>query len=471
MTYQFTPLVVPFIVNGCVAIIFALFGWSRRLNPGGKAFALLMLAIGEWSLCRSLEASAVGIPGKVFWAQVSYLGISTAGMLWLLFAAEFARKGHWFTKKRLVLLAVIPVVTIGMVFTNARHGLIWPAIIPHTVHGYSLPIFRHGPWFWVATAYNYTTFITGTVLLLRAFRYYTKTYHFQAVLIVIAAVLPMTGNALYLTGLSPLPGLDLTHFGFTGAALIFSLTVFRYKMFDLRQLARDIVIEGMDDGVVVVDEQSRIVDLNPAARRMFSTPAFLALGMSEEHAAVMWSGLTTGNPDDTRGGTEINLGERTYRINVSPLAGEKGRPVGRVLFMVDVTEQERAWEVVRSSEERFRDLFENAPCAYFSLTADGIIQQCNGRTAELLGAPRDLLTGRSIFVFSPDTENDQRAAHKAYADAGAGGAVEDRRLQMQKADGTAVTVRVTVKAVHGAGGAVEGYRCLAVEVPGRGRTK
>jgi PAS domain-containing protein len=338
VTYQFTPLVITFVINACIAVVFALFGWSRRLNPGGRYFAFLMLAIGVWSLSFALEMAAVDRVAKIFWAETAYFGIASTGPLWLLFAAGFARKGPWFTNKRLMLLAAIPAATVVLAFTNDFHRLIWTSIGPGGNSAINLYLYRHGPWFWVIVAYNYTAMLIGTVLLLRAFRHYTRLYRLQAVLVVIGALLPMTGNALYIVGLSPVPGLDLTHFGFTPSALIFSLTVFRYKMFDLRSFARDIAVEKMSDGFIVMDDTNRIIDLNPAAAELFGSPGFLALGMNVEEAAVRWSEMTSVLDDANRSHLEIILGDQTYKIHLTPVADRAGYIRGRVLFIVDVTQ-------------------------------------------------------------------------------------------------------------------------------------
>jgi PAS domain-containing protein len=337
VTYQFTPLAVASIINGCIAVVFALFGWSRRGNPGGRPFVLLMLAAGEWSLSWALEAAAMEPAAKIFWAKTAYLGIATTGLFWLLFAVGFARKDKWFTGKRLMGLAVIPVVTIVMAFTNSLHGLIWTSITPGTLAGYNLLIYRHGPWFWVMVAYSYTTVIVGTVLLLAAFRYYTRLYRLQAFLLVIAAALPLIGNALYVSGLTPYPGLDLTHFGFTGAALIFSLTVFRYRMFDLQSFARNVAVEKMSDGFLAMDEVNKIIDMNPAAVSLFGSPAFLALGLSVEAAAVKWSEMTSVLDGAQQDHLEIILGDRTYKIHSSAVEDQSGQMRGRVLFIIDAT--------------------------------------------------------------------------------------------------------------------------------------
>ncbi|MFH1008007.1 MAG: response regulator [Candidatus Latescibacterota bacterium] len=43
----------------------------------------------------------------------------------------------------------------------------------------------------------------------------------------------------------------------------------------------------------------------------------------------------------------------------------------------ELRERKHAEESLEESEERFRDLYENAPIAYFSVGADGIIHRCN----------------------------------------------------------------------------------------------
>jgi PAS domain-containing protein len=336
MTYHVTLLAVLFAINAYVVLLFTFFGFSRRYNPGGTPFILLMLAVGEWSLTGALEAAVVEVAGKIFWAKFEYLGITTVGLLWLVFALAFTRRKEWLSVRRLIMLGIIPLVTIAMAFTNELHGLIWTSITPDLNSPYGLLIYRHGAWFWVIVAYNYATFTAGTVLLLNAFRLYTRSYRFGIGLLVCGALLPLIGNALYLTGLSPLPGLDLTHFGFTGAAVVFSMTIFRYKIFDLRSFARDIMVEQMSDGFVVMDGKSRIIDVNPAAARIFGSPAFHALGLSVEEAAIRWSELADSPLAGSGQDTQVILGDRVYRMGSFPLTDRGKRTSGRVLTIRDV---------------------------------------------------------------------------------------------------------------------------------------
>ena len=93
----------------------------------------------------------------------------------------------------------------------------------------------------------------------------------------------MIANVLYAAGI-PGRDLDLTPFAFavTGAAL--ALAMSRYRLLDLflglRLRARIAILETMPDGVIVLDQQDRIVDFNPAAFALFADSSSDLLGAS-----------------------------------------------------------------------------------------------------------------------------------------------------------------------------------------------
>ncbi len=133
----------------------------------------------------------------------------------------------------------------------------------------------------------------------------------------------------------------------------------------------------------------------------------------------------------------------------------------------DITERKRAEEALRESEERFRDLYENAPNAYFSIGVDGLIRQCNRRAGELLGYAVEELVGRPVMELYADTAHGKETATQVLQRFRAGETVRDEELQMQKADGNPVWVSLTVNAVRDAGGRVVESRSMAVDITER----
>ena len=153
--------------------------------------SLLMLAVAEWAFINIFELTAVGIPAKVFWSKVSYIGITSAPPLLLMFISEFVNHDRWMTRKNLLLLWLIPVVTLLMAITNEWHGLVWFSFTPGPDYEITNAIlYGHGTWFWIALSYIYILISISMVMLVLALFRYRHIYRQQVVVLLI--ILPFT---------------------------------------------------------------------------------------------------------------------------------------------------------------------------------------------------------------------------------------------------------------------------------------
>jgi PAS domain S-box-containing protein len=122
---------------------------------------------------------------------------------------------------------------------------------------------------------------------------------------------------------------------------------------------------------------------------------------------------------------------------------------------------------VRESEARYRDLYENAPNAYFSVGTDGLIRQCNRRASELLGFPKEELVGRSAFELYADTPQGKVKAEELFEQFLADGEVCGEELQMRRADGTLLWVSLTRNPVRDAAGKIVESRSVVMDITAR----
>jgi len=353
--WQYNPYVLPLIITAAISAALAFAAWRRRPAPSATALAWLMLAVTEWSLGYALELGSADLATEVFWAKVEYLGIVIVPVTWLALALQYTGRERWLTRRNVALLAIVPLLTLMLVWTNDLHGLIWSNIRQDTSGSFLVLDLTYGAGFWVNFAYSYLLIMLGTVLFLQALVRSPYLYRGQAGALLIGALAPWVGNALYISGLSPFPHLDLTPLAFTLTGLMMLWGLLRFRLLDIVPVARDAVIEGMSDGVIVLDAQNRIVDLNPAAQRIIGCPASEAIGQPAAQILSAQADLLEHYRDVTEAHEEIVLGEgeaqRTYDLGISSLYDRRGRLTGRLVVLRDIAERKRAEEALRRAHD------------------------------------------------------------------------------------------------------------------------
>src|SRR5215203_6678393 len=280
------------------------------------------------------------------------LGIATVPISWLAFALQYTDREGQLTPRNLALLSALPLVTLLLAWTNESHGLVWSST--RLGQGGPFPALEvdHGVWFWVHLSYSYLLLLVGTILLISMLTRAPSLYRKQNLALLLAVSIPWVGNGVYVLGLSPVPNLDLTPFAFLLSGMAIALGLFRFRLLDIVPVARENVIEGMADGVVVLDMQDRVVDMNLAAERFLGSSARKAIGREFTALVPNWNGLFEhhhGRAGEVH--EEVSLGKeparRDYELTLSPVADRKGHSRGRLILLHDITERKRVEDEVR----------------------------------------------------------------------------------------------------------------------------
>ncbi len=237
--------------------------------PGGVQFAAMMAAAAVWAVFYALELAAPSLGGKVLWAKAEYIGIVPLPLAWYLFARAHTGAAKKLNRAFLVVLGIVSIVTLVLVATNEWHGLIWSRTSLSASDSMPVLMLAHGLWFWVHTAYCYILLALGSLLLLSAVYRHPQIYRQQAVMLMIAALVPWVGNVFSVFWIVPAGGIDLTPFAFTVTGIALALSMSRFLLLKLvpalLPVARNQVLETMKDGVLVLDADGRVANVNPAA--------------------------------------------------------------------------------------------------------------------------------------------------------------------------------------------------------------
>jgi len=119
---------------------------------------------------------------------------------------------------------------------------------------------------------------------------------------------------------------------------------------------------------------------------------------------------------------------------------------------------------LKQSEERYRDLYEEAPNAYLSVGTDGCIDRANRSATELLGYSLDELVGRPVLDMYANTQNGEARAQGVFQRFKAGEEIRNEELEMRRADGSNVWINLSVRPIRDREGRVIASRSEIVDI-------
>jgi PAS domain S-box-containing protein len=336
------PYTIPLFVAAALTLLVGLTVWRRRSVPGAPPLLALCIAASLWSFAYALELSSVGSPIAFVWARIQYLGIMALPVAWVIFALQYTNHHHWLNRRTLAALLLIPMVTQLLVWTNEYHQLIWQRITLNTSGPFHILNYDHGIGFWICNSFANLCLLFGTVLLLRSFRHGARLYGLQVITFVVGASAPWVGNAVYVLDLSPWPGLDLTPFAFTITAIAVAFGVIQFHFLDIVPIARDSVIESLTDGVIVLDEQNRVVDINAAGLRALGTTIRAVIGQPVAQVTARWSQFVERyhTAIDINEEMVVDVGNQVPQyvtLQITPIYDHQRRLRGRLIVWHNIT--------------------------------------------------------------------------------------------------------------------------------------
>jgi signal transduction histidine kinase len=355
MYWQHTPYTIPLLISAVFASVIGRYIYRYRTARGAVTLTLVFACVALWSLEYALELAVVGLGAKHFFANLQYISITTMPVLWLVFALQYTERNAWTRPRPIALLFSLPALTAIVAWTDYYFGLIRSQFETVYVDGAAvLSVVEYGPWFWLHTAYSYSLFLIGTLLILPFFFRAPHLYRGQLAACLIGVFAPWIANILYLFIPNPWPYLDLTPFAFIIMGLATTWGLFRFQLFDLVPTARHEVVERLRDGVAVFDTQDRLIDANPTVCTILELERG-TIGLPATDALAAMSTIELPLRETT--GDEVCLGPdgatRHYEVQVNELRDQSEHLSGHLLVFHDITERKRAEdELVRSQRLR-----------------------------------------------------------------------------------------------------------------------
>lgn len=283
MDFTFNIYALLLLLFGSITIALAYFIFRK----GGNAvhwFSLMMFSNAIWSIAYGFELASTDLSQIKMLINIEYLGIATLPLYWFLFCLHFSGKECWYKKPiNLSLLLIVPIATILLVWTNSYHHWHYASYKLSTAGPFPMADIKPGPWYRIFTIYFYLLLASGCYLILMKFRTADPIFKKQNYSVVIAAFIPWFANIAYLIGARPLGYIDVTPFAFIITSFLILIGIYRFKLFDIIPIAREKILELMQDGFFVLDKDYRIIDYNQSIIKYIDyKPGMKLIGASLE---------------------------------------------------------------------------------------------------------------------------------------------------------------------------------------------
>jgi len=349
MTVQISPYAITLLLATLISIVLAVAALQYRDRARWLSiwFALLNLTGGFWTLCYALDIATpdTNLPLKLLFSKARFLGIVYIPMAWMLFAALFTRQGHWITARRVLYLSIMPTITFLLLATTEAHHLMWSSYALSYVGDASVISSVPGPWFWVHSVYSYLMMSGGAIYFARAFIRSPKSYGRHIIPMSIAVLAPWGANVISVFAVT---SVDYTPFAFTITCIALAWSVFRLRLLSVIPIARDNVMENIQDGVIVLDTRGTILDLNPAAQNLINAERQSSIGLPVQQ---FWPSLYNAMGNAQHELTLTAKGTRYLEVTISPLQSRVDQTVGRIVILHDVTEARVKEQQIRAQNE------------------------------------------------------------------------------------------------------------------------
>jgi PAS domain S-box-containing protein len=222
------------------------------------------------------------------------------------------------------------------------------------------------------------------------------------------------------------------------------------------------VLEGIGEGVVVMDREYRILTANKGYLSQVGKTREDILGkhcyevshhfdshcMHNGHHCPVKTVFETGSPAQAM---HIHYDHQNQEIFVEchayPIKDSAGNVIRAIETLNDVSERVRLEQKLKDSEEKYRDLYDNAPDGYYSLAGNGMIVEANRTFLNMLGYRRDEVVGK-LYVKDLLSHESAQTCHKKFPEFKKAGQMRNLELTMIKKDGSLLPVTMHATAVY-----------------------
>ncbi|MBN2240410.1 MAG: PAS domain S-box protein [Dehalococcoidales bacterium] len=326
--------------------------WRRRNTNGAKAMTVLVTGLFTWTLGYTLESYHPELYQQNLFNNIAICGTLLVPSAWVVFAVNYTMGDRLITGWRILPFCIFPVITMVIVWNPDLRYLMWSEESFIEINGFYMTSREYGPFFWVVVVHNYVLLTAGAIILIKNMLFGVRVYAGQAISLIIAVVIPLIGNFLFVFNILPTMHMDMTPILFSISAVLFIFGVMRFNLFQVIPFAHRHMIQQMKEGILVFNSTNRLLEANPVAIEILQlTRADIGKEVNQLPAVSFVSSNAT-----KTGIVNIELPlilsgtERIYEVESIQMQDSYNHHAGFLVVMRDITERKKVQEQMMAQD-------------------------------------------------------------------------------------------------------------------------
>lgn len=306
-------------------------------------FAGFALAAAVHAFGYAFELTASTLEMAFAFIRIECIGIAFQPFFGMLATLEFTGDDKRFDKRIAWGMLCFSALTVIVVYTNSLHHLYYAGLELSRAGALSIVHVTPGLWYKAFVVYVELCFVAGIVALSRAMIKAPADLKPQYRTYLAGFLAPVIGGHIYLLGLSPY-NMDLAPCSLLVMSVLIIHGLNSNRLFNVIPLAQRRVIDSMNDIVIIVSVDNRIIDHNPSLQRLFPYDSHDYLG---EHLSAVFCDypellelMATTSDGCVKIGLKDDSG-RSFRASVNTILGRGNKPLAKYLLMTDITSEMR----------------------------------------------------------------------------------------------------------------------------------
>lgn len=338
-----------------ICIMNIVFICKSKLDRTKVLFIALLAAISAdlFSFAGDMLIYDVGIKYQL--QKINFMSVFLIPPIWIMFVTSYYEMTSFMNKKIIAALFIIPVISAGLSLTNEFHNLLWTG---YEINNLNLLTTIKGKWFYIAQSV-YLAEIAAAIII-SAINVYksVKGQKIYSIILLTALILPNLVEVIFNIILNDKTKMGLTPAVLGISVLIVSYTIVRGRLFEITPIAKEILIDTMQEGILVLNKEGKPIFMNAAFKNYFGDR------IDENLKGKIADYFNTIFEDTTKNEIKEYIYNNTYfEVKQNIITNKRGKIIGRMLMINDISAKKNIErELIEAKEKaeranKYKDTF------------------------------------------------------------------------------------------------------------------